>query len=69
MPLEETVTFDPAALEERQCYDIVTVQDDVVEPIELITVELTNANGVIIATPVAPVGIIDDNDRKFSTKV
>ena len=69
MPLEETVTFDPAALEERKCYDIVTVQDDVVEPIELITVELTNANGVIIATPVAQVGIIDDNDRKFSTKV
>ena len=51
--------------ESRQCFDIITNDDDVVEASEDIAVSLTEANGVTIGISGIRISIADDGDRKW----
>ena len=70
IPVEETLVLDPSALEQRKCVDIETVNDEVVEPIELFAVELRDPVGVVLESPVSiSIGIEDDGDGKFTYSI
>ena len=62
--------LDPSALEQRKCVDIETVNDETVEPIELFSVKLRDPVGVVLAPPpLVQIGIIDDDDGKFTHSI
>ena len=61
--LEEDVMV--ARGEEPQCFDIPTIDDDVVEPSESFMVLLSNANGVDIVDGSVSIPIADNGDRKY----
>jgi hypothetical protein len=60
VPLDEMVTLIQS--ETRQCFDIETIDDDVVEPIEIIRVRLSEAVGVTFGMSEATISITDDGD-------
>ena len=51
--------------EEQKCFDIPTIDDDVVEPSESFMVLLSNANGVNIVGGTVSIPIADNGDRKY----
>ena len=52
--------------EARQCFDIVTIDDDVVEASEDVAVSLSDANGVTIGMSGLRISIVDDDRKCFS---
>ena len=58
-----TVSLEPTS-EERQCFDIQTINDTVVEGSEGFIVSLTNPIGVTISTTEESIGIDDDGDSE-----
>ena len=68
VPLDQVVTLRQE--EPRTCFDILTIDDAVVEPIEIITVSLTNANGVAVGVSKVSISIVDNGDCKcfFNSK-
>ena len=60
--LDEVVTLRQG--ETETCFDIITIDDDVVEGIEFIVVSLTNANGVTIGMNSVSISITDNGDSK-----
>ena len=49
----------------RQCFDIITIDDNVVEPIEFVEVTLTDANAVTVGTSEVSISIRDNGDCKY----
>lgn len=54
-----------SAREERLCFDIPTIDDNIVEPTENFVVELSEANGVMIDGDLVSMTIADNGDRKW----
>ena len=63
VPLSVMVTFEFQATEEPQCYDIVTINDDDVEQVEVVSVGVSMVEGNLVVSPSSlPITITDDND-------
>ena len=67
-PLSITVTLEIDAT--HICYDIETTDDDIVEPIELFEVVLSNAERISIGSPSSlMIRIRDDGDSKCNNNI
>ena len=59
-----TVLLEPTS-EERQCFDIQTINDIIVEGTEVFIVSITNPVGVTIVKSEESISIDDDGDSKL----
>ena len=59
-----TVLLEPSS-EERQCFDIQTINDTIIESIEAFSVSLTEPVGVTIVKGEETISINDDGDSKL----
>ena len=62
--LSMIVSLEPTS-EERQCFDIQTIDDTIVEGTEVFIVSLTNPVGVNISNREESISIDDDGDSKW----
>ena len=62
VPLEDDVMLVRG---DEECFDIPTIDDDVVEPSESFMVLLSNANGVTIVDGTVSIRIADNGDCKY----
>ena len=59
-----TVLLEPTS-EQRQCFDILTIDDTIAEGIEAFSVSLTNPVGVTIVKSEESISIDDGSDSKL----